>query len=131
MNRPSPGPITKAAAAARELAEALAELARESERAPAPADVYDSAHLPPRTSRRRFAEICRSGQVAGAVPEGRMWVCKREAWHAARTRTCTRKTRVVVAAEAPPSLVERADRLLERSGLRLVATDLPREPGSD
>ena len=69
MNRPSPAPITKVAAAARELAEALAELARESERTPAAADVYDSIHPPPRTSRRRFAEICRSGQADGAAQE--------------------------------------------------------------
>ena len=33
-------------------------------------DVYDSANLPLRTSRRRFAELCRSGRVAGAELTG-------------------------------------------------------------
>jgi hypothetical protein len=127
MNRP--GPITKAAAAARELAEALAELARESERDPAPADVYDSKHLPPRTSRRRFAEICRSGRVKGATLDGRIWVCPREAWHAARTRKVQHAAPAMPAAS--PSLLARADALLERSGLRLVASSLSRDRGAE
>lgn len=126
MNRP--GPIAKVAAAARELAEALSELARESERAPGATDSYDSAHLPPRTSRRRFAEICRSGQVDGATLEGRLWVCSREAWHTARARKTHSGDAAL--AEIAPSLVARADALLERSGLRLVTPDLPRDPSA-
>jgi hypothetical protein len=114
MNRPAP--YAKAAAAARELAEALAEIARDSERATGPTDSYDSAHLPPRTTRRRFAEICRSGHVEGAVQDGRIWVCKREAWHTARTR------RKNPAAPSNPSLTpeQRVDALLSRRGLRLI-----------
>jgi hypothetical protein len=122
-----PAPFTKAVAAARELAEALAELARESDRAPGPAaDIYDSAHLPPRTSRRWFAEICRSGRVDGATQEGRVWVCSPEAWHAARARK--NRDAGPVRTEAAPSLVTRADALLERSGLRLLPPNLPRDP---
>ena len=49
--------IAKAAAAARELANALAELATESETSGEHAECYDSQQLPPRTSRRRFAEL--------------------------------------------------------------------------
>jgi len=120
------GPIAKVAAAARVLAEALAELARDTERAPGATDSYDSAHLPPRTSRRRFAEICRSGRVAGATLEGHIWVCPREAWHAARARKTHRGDAALT--ENAPSLVARADALLERSGLRLLAPDLPRDP---
>lgn len=114
MNRPAP--IVKIAAAAREFAEALAELARDSERTPGVTDSYDSAHLPPRTSRRRFAEICRSGQVDGATLEGRVWVCSREAWHAARGR------RKEAAAPSNPSLTpeESVDALLSRRGFRLI-----------
>ena len=126
MNRA--GPIAKAAAAARELAEALAELARESAPGPGAADSYDSAHLPPRTSRRRFAEICRSGRIEGATQEGRIWVCPREAWHAVRARRA-RGANAGLAAAAP-SLVARADALLERSGLRLLPPDLPRDPSA-
>jgi hypothetical protein len=114
MNRP--GPITKAAAAARELADALAELARESERAPAAADVYDSIHRPPRTTRRRFAEICRSGQVEGAVQDGRIWVCKREAWHAARSR----RKEASASSSPSPTPEQTVDALLSRRGLRLI-----------
>jgi hypothetical protein len=117
----TPPAIAKAAAAARQLAEALSELAAESERAPASKDAYDSAHLPPRTSRRRFAEICRSGCVSDAVRDGRAWVCSRAAWHSARER----KVAVVESLPSAPNLVKRADELLERSGLRL--TDLPRD----
>jgi hypothetical protein len=49
------------------------------------------AHLPPRTSRRRFAEICRSGRVQGAYRDGRIWVCIREAWHSARAWPTSRR----------------------------------------
>jgi hypothetical protein len=119
-------PIAKAAAAARELAEALMELASESERAPGSNDAYDSARLPPRTSRRRFAEVCRSGRVSGAVRDGRAWVCPRDAWHAARERAAG----TVHESEGTRSLIKQADNLLERSGLRLL-TDLPRDPGAE
>lgn len=50
------------------------------------ADSYSSGCLPPRTSRRRFAEVCRSGRVVGARREGRDWICLREEWHQARSR---------------------------------------------
>lgn len=127
MNRP--GPIRKAAAAARELAEALAELARDSEPAPAAADVYDSIHRPPRTTRRRFAEICRSGQVEGAVQDGRIWVCKRDAWHAARTR----RKEAAVPSSPPFTPDQTVDALLARRGLRLIDKPgaLPRSKRSE
>ena len=82
---------------------------------------YDSRNLPPRCSRRRFAEVCRSGRVADARREGRDWVCAVEAWEAARSRKPI--SRHVGATERTP-LSERADRLLARAGLRIVG-----EPG--
>jgi hypothetical protein len=94
------------------LADRLAErigTTRERER-------YDSHNLPPRTSRRRFAELCRSGRVADARRVGRDWECSRAAWEAARARrpvasraTLERRT-----------LDARADELLSRAGLRVV-----------
>lgn len=51
-----------------------------------PADVYTSLDLPRNVSRRAFREACRSGRVTGAHREGRVWVCLRREWHAARTR---------------------------------------------
>ncbi len=78
---------------------------------------YDSRNLPPRCSRRRFAEVCRSGRVADAQREGRDWTCSREAWAAARSRKTSAR-----ATEAPAarSLDVRADQLLARAGLRFV-----------
>lgn len=82
--------------------------------------VYTSDDLPPRTSRRRFAEVCRSGRVAGARREGRHWTCSLVAWETARTRTRA-STIAPAAADVPPAtLAARAESLLERSGLRLV-----------
>jgi hypothetical protein len=79
---------------------------------------YDSRNLPPRCSRRRFAEICRAGQVLDARREGRDWTCSRQAWEAARSRKPTERT----APPAPTSLDARADALLARSGLRVVGS---------
>jgi hypothetical protein len=111
--------MAKAAAAARDLADALARLAQEGEINSIRPDLYDSENLPPRTSRRRFAELCRSGRIAGAYREGRDWVCSRESWHSSR----------MVGARAAPTmperdslLVERADALLRRRGLRVLST---------
>lgn len=77
-------------------------------------ETYSSCDLPPRCSRRRFAELCRSGRVGDAHREGRDWICSRDAWHAARARK-----------PATPQPQERclsakADALLARSGLRVV-----------
>jgi hypothetical protein len=110
--------VARAAAAARQLAEALADLARERERAPDQEAAYDSMNLPPRTSRRRFAELCRSGCVPGAHREGRAWICSRDAWHASRIRGAPKNR----APNPLPSLAERADALLRRGGLRLLPT---------
>jgi hypothetical protein len=109
--------MAKAAAAARDLADALAKLAQEGEATSTHADVYDSDHLPPRTSRRRFAELCRSGRVPGAYREGRHWVCARETWHSARLAGVRS---VPAPSESNSMLVERADELLHRRGLRLL-----------
>jgi hypothetical protein len=111
--------LAKAAAAAHDLAEALAELAKQSEPSgERHADCYDSTHLPARTSRRRFAECCRSGRVSGAYRDGRYWVCSREAWHSARGREDP--TRRPAPPTSNPSLEERAEKLLQRSGFRLI-----------
>jgi hypothetical protein len=107
--------MAKAAAAARDLADALARLAQEGETS-THADTYDSDHLPPRTSRRRFAEFCRSGRVAGAYREGRHWVCARESWHSARIGSRP----VPGPLQSDPVLVARADEMLRRRGLRLL-----------
>jgi hypothetical protein len=112
--------MAKAAAAARDLADALATLAQEGEVNSSRPDVYDSGHLPPRTSRRRFAELCRSGRIGGAYREGRDWVCPRSSWHSSR---------MVGTRVAPPmpesdsALVERADELLRRRGLRILPSN--------
>jgi hypothetical protein len=80
-------------------------------------DTYTSRDLPRRCSRRRFAELCRSGVVSGARRDGREWVCSREAWEAARTRAPAHSTRNP---SKPTSLDAKADALLARSGLRIV-----------
>lgn len=85
-------------------------------------ETYDSRNLPPRTTRRRFAEVCRSGRVADARREGRDWTCSRQGWDAARRRAPT----VPATATSPAtpdarSLTARADALLARTGLRIVA----------
>ena len=79
---------------------------------------YDSRNLPPRCTRRRFAEVCRSGRVADARREGRDWACSRAAWEAARSRKPM--PRAAALPQAPTSLEARADTLLARSGLRVV-----------
>jgi hypothetical protein len=119
--------LAQAAAAARGLAEALGALAKDAPVLDVDADSYDSTRLPPRTSRRRFAELCRSNRILGAHQEGKVWVCPREAWHAARAR----RTPSPATAAPAPSLLERADGLLERSGLRLLAAPPARQRGSD
>jgi hypothetical protein len=78
---------------------------------------FDSRNLPPRTSRRRFSEVCRTGRVADARREGRDWTCSREAWEAARGR---KPTPPIAKPTAPTPLDEQADRLLARSGLRIA-----------
>ena len=85
-------------------------------------ETYDSRNLPPRTSRRRFAEILRSGRVLDARREGRDWTCSRAAWEAARRRTPTLTlTPATTSARLEPrSLDTRAAELLGRAGLRVV-----------
>jgi hypothetical protein len=108
--------LAQAAAAARGLAEALNALAKDASAFDADADTYDSTRLPPRTSRRRFAELCRSNRIPGAHQEGKVWVCRREAWHATRSRR-----REDVAASKPPVTPEQSvDALLASQGLRLI-----------
>jgi hypothetical protein len=77
-------------------------------------ETYSSHDRPPRTTRRRFAELCRSGRVVGARRDGRDWVCSRDAWHAARVR------KVAPPLPATTSLDAKADALLARAGLRVV-----------
>jgi hypothetical protein len=77
---------------------------------------YDSRNLPPRTSRRQFAKVCRSGRVAEARRIGRDWECSRAAWESARAQRPAAPTRMV---DHRP-LDARADELLSRAGLRLV-----------
>jgi hypothetical protein len=91
----------------------LAQLAAEQIDTPA-TDVYDSLHLPPRTSRRRFTQLCREGEILGAHREGRHWVCDRTAWHTARRRENQPHQTAV------PALSQRAEDLLRRRGLRLL-----------
>lgn len=68
------------------LAELDAQLA-EIESIATTSDRYSSTCLPPDCgSRRTFGAVCRSGRVAGAVLEGHVWSCPRDAWHAARAR---------------------------------------------
>ncbi len=114
--------LAKAADAARALAEALAELATEPPAETSP-EHYDSRNLPPRTSKRRFAEVCRSGRVPGAHREGRHWVCSRTAWHGARINAPKRPEKLP---ETPPpepalGLADRAEALLRRQGLRFLS----------
>jgi hypothetical protein len=75
---------------------------------------YSSRDLPPRCSRRRFAEVCRSGRVADAARDGRDWVCSREAWEAARAWSAVPSRMTSAGTQA------RADALLARAGLRVV-----------
>jgi hypothetical protein len=79
---------------------------------------YSSHSLPPCCSRRRFAEVCRSGRVADARREGRDWICSRASWEAARRRPAAVATPERLPGSGP--LVDQADRLLARSGLRVV-----------
>jgi hypothetical protein len=81
-------------------------------------DTYDSLRLPARCTRRRFAEVCRSGRVAGARREGRDWVCSRLAWEASQTRK--RPLPALRPPCAPSDRNARADALLARSGLRIL-----------
>jgi hypothetical protein len=82
-------------------------------------ETYDSRHLPPRTSRRRFAEVCRSGRVVEARREGRDWTCSRGAWEAARSRRSAVRP-ATAERHAAADLDSRAADLLARAGLRLI-----------
>lgn len=82
-------------------------------------ETYDSRHLPPRTTRRRYAEVCRSGRVADARREGRDWTCSRAAWEAARRRPHPTPVTSTTPVEGAP-LAARADALLSRAGLRIA-----------
>lgn len=82
------------------------------------ADQYTSTSPPPRTTRRRFREVCASGIVEGARKEGMSWACSRTAWHQARSRRSEPRPPVVAAIDA--SMTAQVDRLLARAGLRIV-----------
>jgi hypothetical protein len=84
-------------------------------------EAYDSRRLPPRCSRRRFAEVCRSGRVADARCEGRDWTCSRAAWEAARSRRPALAITSTATPSEPRSLEARADALLAKAGLRVVS----------
>ena len=108
--------LAQAAAAARGLAEALGALAKDAPGLDSDGNTYDSTRPPPRTSRRRFAELCRSNRIPGAHQEGKVWVCPREAWHATRSRR-----REGAEPSKPPMAAEQSvDALLARQGLRLI-----------
>jgi hypothetical protein len=79
---------------------------------------YSSRELPPRTTRRRFSELCRSGGVADARRDGRDWTCSRAAWESARSRRPSTATRPGAAPST--TLNARASELLARAGLRVV-----------
>jgi|HubBroStandDraft_1064217.scaffolds.fasta_scaffold00816_13 hypothetical protein len=77
---------------------------------------FDSEHLPPRTTRRRFIEMCRSGRVPGAWREGRLWVCTCSDWETTRT-----PRPISVASPLPNDPISaKADALLARARLRVV-----------
>jgi hypothetical protein len=78
---------------------------------------YTSRELPPRTTRRRFAEVCRSGRVFDARREGQDWTCSRQAWESARAR---RPASPPPTSRETQSLDARATELLSRAGLRVV-----------
>jgi hypothetical protein len=99
------------------LLDAIADRVAARINARAERDTYSSRDLPPRCTRRNFAEVCRHGYVEGARREGRDWVCSREAWNTARSRPAPPKP-ATTAAES--SLIARADALLQRKKLRLI-----------
>lgn len=80
-------------------------------------ETYSSCDLPPRCSRRRFAELCRSGRVIGARREGREWVCSQSAWDAARAQRAKPTSQLQ---RRVTTLDAKADALLARQGLRVV-----------
>ena len=108
--------LAQAAAAARGLAEALSALAKDAPALDVDGNTYDSTRLPPRTARRRFAELCRSKGIPGAHQEGKVWVCPREAWHAMRSR----RREGVAASKQPVAPEQSVDALLARQRLRLI-----------
>jgi hypothetical protein len=85
-------------------------------------ETFSSRELPPRTTRRRFAEVCKSGRVEGARREGRDWICSRTAWEQTRTRRSSVATRRPMnSATSPTAILDaRADALLARAGLRVI-----------
>ncbi len=99
------------------LREAVRDAVRDELRADT--ETYDSRRLPPdcRTG-RRFAEECR--KIPEATKLGRVWTVPGAAWEAHRTRRRGAAVRSEGSPPASTSLVEQADRLLARSGLRVV-----------
>lgn len=79
--------------------------------APVEAAKFSSVALPPRTSRRAFAEKCRAGQVRGARRIGRgrgaVWECASAAWFAS-FKTAVPGLRLVEPAQSDEELVELA-----------------------
>jgi hypothetical protein len=85
-------------------------------------ETFSSVDLPPRTSRRCFREVCKSGRVEGVRREGRLWVCTRAAWDEARSRPVPTSgtTETTETTERPPTLEAKATALLARARLRVV-----------
>jgi hypothetical protein len=82
-----------------------------------PREEYSSANPPPRITRRRFAEVCRSDRVIDAHKDGDDWVCSRAAWEAARVRKPVPRHS---GPRPPADLESKADAALARAGLRVV-----------
>lgn len=79
----------------------------------------DLRHL--KNGRRVFREWCRSGRVRGAVLEGCVWRCTREAWTSARARRASAKPTLRVVATSAVGVVsdeQLAAQALVGAGLR-------------
>lgn len=89
------------------LADALALAAPETD-----ATAWTSDNRPPGVSRRTFRTECKSGRVAGATLDGKVWACSRAAWAAARARQPS------PVAPAPVADVVHIDDWIAAAGLR-------------
>jgi hypothetical protein len=81
-------------------------------------EVFTSVDLPPHVTRRRYAELCRSGRIAGATRDGAIWTCTRAAWEASRRRAA--KVTAPARELAAPELEAEATELLASAGLRVM-----------
>jgi hypothetical protein len=76
---------------------------------------YSSDVRPSGISRRAFNTACRSGKIAGAVRDGKIWRCSRAAWNEGRTRAPLKRE-----IAKPMTDADRAQSFLKSAGLRLV-----------